>query len=220
MAKARAIVKRRKAVRNIRKITKTMQMIATAKFQKSLKRAVGTKQQKLLGQIVELQRRLEEAQANKERAISRAQMTRSGHVYVISNVGSFGEHVYKIGMTRRLDPMERVRELGDASVPFQFDVHAVIYSEDAPALENALHRSFNNRRINRVNERKEFFRVGIDEIAGAVRKHHGEIEITRAAEAVEYRKTLAMSHGSPSAPDAEVFTQPGAHVLPEQAPAV
>ena len=119
-------------------------------------------------------------------------MTRSGHVYVISNVGSFGEDVYKIGMTRRLDPLDRVRELGDASVPFQFDVHAIIYSEDAPGLENKLHRLFDNQRINRVNERKEFFRVTIEEIAEAVRQHHGEIEFTLAAEAVEYRKTLAM----------------------------
>lgn len=119
-------------------------------------RAVGQKQQRLLGQIEELQRRLDEAHVNKERAIARAQMTRSGHVYVISNIGSFGEHVYKIGMTRRLDPLDRVRELGDASVPFQFDVHAVIYSEDAPALEATLHHAFQHRRINRVNERKEF----------------------------------------------------------------
>ena len=81
-----------------------------------------------------------EAQVNKERALSRAQMTRSGHVYIISNIGSFGENVYKIGMTRRLEPADRVRELGDASVPFRFDIHAMIYSEDAPSLENHLHR--------------------------------------------------------------------------------
>jgi hypothetical protein len=154
--------------------------------------AVGAKQQKLLGQIETLQRMLEEAHANKERAIARAQMTRSGHVYVISNVGSFGEHVYKIGMTRRLDPMDRIRELGDASVPFQFDVHAIIFSEDAPGLENRLHKLFDHRRINRVNARKEFFRVTIEEIADVVRQHHGEIEMTLAAEAVEYRKTLAL----------------------------
>jgi hypothetical protein len=193
---------------------------ALRKATEEAEQAVGAKQQKLLGQIEELQRRLEEAQANRERAISRAQMTRSGHVYVISNVGSFGEDVYKIGMTRRLDPMDRVRELGDASVPFQFDVHAVIYSEDAPALENALHRAFNDRRVNRINERKEFFSVGIDEIAVAVREHHGQIEITRAAAAVEYRKTLAMSQGIPTAPDVEVFAQPEAHVLSEAAQAV
>ena len=135
-----------------------------------------------------------EAQANKARAIARAQMTRSGHVYIISNIGSFGEQVFKIGMTRRLDPMDRVRELGDASVPFHFDVHSIIFSEDAPGLEAALHRMFNDRRINRVNERKEFFRITIDEIAEAVRQHHGEIEIICEAEAVDYRKTLAIIH--------------------------
>lgn len=165
---------------------------ALRKAREEVELAVGEKQQKLLTKIEELQKRLEEAHANKERAIARAQMTRSGHVYIISNIGSFGEQVYKIGMTRRLDPMDRVRELGDASVPFHFDVHAIIYSEDAPGLENKLHRLFNDRRVNRVNERKEFFRVTIEEIAEAVHRNHGEIEITLAAEAVEYRKTLAM----------------------------
>jgi len=95
-------------------------------------------------------------------------------------------------MTRRLDPFERIHELGDASVPFAFDVHAVIYSEDAPALETKLHREFDQRRINLVNERKEFFGVSIDDIAGAVKKCHGEIELTLAAEAKEYRETLAL----------------------------
>lgn len=165
---------------------------ALRKATEQAERAVGEKQQKLLWQVEELKRRLEEAHTNKERAIARAQMTRSGHVYIISNVGSFGEDVYKIGMTRRLEPMDRVKELGDASVPFAFDVHAVIYSEDAPALENKLHRLFHQRRINLINERKEFFRVGIDEIAKAVRESHGDINIVMDAEAVEYRKTLAV----------------------------
>jgi hypothetical protein len=144
-----------------------------------------------MAKVGELERRLEEAHANKERAVARAQLTRSGHVYVISNLGSFGEHVYKIGMTRRLDPLERIQELGDASVPFEFDVHAVIFAEDAPALETALHRAFADRRVNRVNERKEFFKVGIEEIAAEVRKHRAEIAITMAADAEDYRKTLA-----------------------------
>jgi hypothetical protein len=154
--------------------------------------AVGTKQAKLEAQIAELERRLAEAHQRKERAISRAQLTRSGHVYVISNIGSFGEHVYKIGMTRRLDPLDRIRELGDASVPFDFDIHAIIYADDAPALEYELHRSFTTHRVNRVNERKEFFRVSIEAIADAVRRHRGEIEITLAAAAPDYRKTLAV----------------------------
>ncbi|HET7230483.1 MAG TPA: DUF4041 domain-containing protein [Longimicrobium sp.] len=165
---------------------------ALRKAQEEAERTVGAKHDALMLQIAELQRRVDEAQANKQRAIARAQMTRSGHVYVISNIGSFGEQVYKIGMTRRLDPMERVRELGDASVPFQFDVHAVIYTEDAPALETALHRRFQHRRVNLVNERKEFFSVQIDEIATAVREHHGDFDVTLLAEAEEYRKTLAI----------------------------
>jgi hypothetical protein len=155
-------------------------------------RAVGEKHDKLVAQVGELERRLAEAHANKERALSRAQQTRSGHVYVISNVGSFGEEVFKIGMTRRLDPFERIRELGDASVPFEFDVHAVIFAEDAPALEATLHSEFDGRRINLVNERKEFFGVSIQDIASAVKKCRGDIQITLAAEARDYRKTISM----------------------------
>lgn len=83
-----------------------------------------------------------------------AQQTRTGHVYVISNIGSFGEHVFKIGMTRRLEPKDRVRELGDASVPFEFDIHAMIFSDDAPTLKRALHRHFLKQQVNKVNPRK------------------------------------------------------------------
>lgn len=89
---------------------------------------------------------------------------------IISNIGSFGEGIYKIGMTRRLDPQDRVDELGDASVPFKFDVHAMIFSDDAPALEAALHRAFDSRKVNMVNNRKEFFRVTLDEIEDVVKK--------------------------------------------------
>ncbi len=87
-----------------------------------------------------------------------AQQTRSGHVYIISNIGSFGEDVYKIGMTRRLEPLDRVRELGDASVPFSFDVHAMIYSDDAPSLENHLHKVFNENRSIKLTHEKSFQR--------------------------------------------------------------
>jgi hypothetical protein len=174
---------------------------ALIKARAEAEQAAGAKQEKMLVQIEELERRLAEAQANRERAIARAQMTRSGHVYVISNIGSFGIDVFKIGMTRRLDPLDRVRELGDASVPFLFDVHAIIYSDDAPALEATLHRMFNHRRVNLVNERKEFFRVSIKEIADAVHQHHGEIDIIPVAEAIEYRKTVAlMSETAPNVP--------------------
>lgn len=165
---------------------------ALRKAQEEVASAVGAKQAKLLAEIEQLQFKLSQAHLNKERAVSRAQLTRSGHVYIISNVGSFGEDVYKIGMTRRLDPMDRVKELGDASVPFHFDVHAIIYCDDAPTLENKLHRLFHERRVNQVNHRKEFFRVTLQEIADAVRHNHAEIEFTLAAEAAEYRKTTSL----------------------------
>ena len=165
---------------------------ALERAREDAERAVGEQHDKLVAKVQELERRLAEAHVNKERALARAQLTRSGHVYVISNIGSFGEEVFKIGMTRRLDPFERIRELGDASVPFEFDIHAVIFSEDAPTLETTLHREFEGRRINLVNERKEFFGVSIKDIAQAVKKCHGEIQITLAAEARDYRKTVSM----------------------------
>ncbi|AVQ10754.1 PF13250 domain protein [Leptospira santarosai] len=119
-----------------------------------------------------------------------AQQTKAGHVYVISNIGSFGESVFKVGMTRRLDPMDRVKELGDASVPFEFDVHAIVYSENAPELEKLLHRDFEHKRLNLVNNRKEFFEIALDEIEQIVKKHKGDVQFTKAAEAREYRESM------------------------------
>lgn len=144
-------------------------------------------------QIKALEVKLQEAHERKERAISMAQLTKVGHIYIISNVGSFGDDVYKIGMTRRLEPLDRVRELGDASVPFHFDVHAIIYSENAPQLEYELHQKFGDRRINRKNNKKEFFRVTLDEIELFIKQHaNAEIEFTKIAEAREYRETLTL----------------------------
>jgi len=165
---------------------------ALDKVRKEIEAATGEKHAELEGEIERLTQALAEAEEKKERAISRAQMTRSGHVYVISNIGSFGEGVYKIGMTRRLEPMDRVKELGDASVPFSFDVHALIYSEDAPSLETALHQKFDSSRINLVNTRKEFFKAGLEEIAQVVKENHGEVEFTLKAEAEEYHQTKAV----------------------------
>ena len=124
--------------------------------------------------------------------MSRAQMTRSGHVYIISNIGSFGEDIHKIGMTRRLDPEDRIRELGGAPVPFRFDVHAMIYSEDAPTLENALHKALERRRVNRINPRKEFFNVSLEEIEEIVHQQDVNAEFIRIPPAEEFRKTLAI----------------------------
>lgn len=177
-----------------------------ARYRKALEKAraeiaqtTGKKHARMLAKLAELEQKLAEAEQNRARAISRAQMTRSGHVYVISNIGSFGPNVFKIGMTRRLDPNDRVRELGDASVPFVFDVHAMIYSDDAPALENGLHKEFDERRVNKINRRKEFFDISLREIEDAVTRLHGRIEFTELAEAEEYRKTRGIEQArSPS----------------------
>src|SRR5207244_1253158 len=99
-----------------------------------------------------------------QQTLTIAQQTKKGHVYIISNIGSFGEGVYKIGQTRRPDPQERVDELGDASVPFEFDVHALIESENAPALEHKIHKRFLAVQVNKINARKEFFRVSLADI--------------------------------------------------------
>lgn len=116
---------------------------------------------------------------------------RVGYVYVISNIGSFGENIYKVGMTRRLNPQERVDELGNASVPFNFDVHAMIFSKDAPALENALHHAFDDRKVNMVNKRREFFNVSLDEIEKVVKENFdGSVEFEKTALAEQYRESL------------------------------
>lgn len=148
--------------------------------------AIREKQNDLIDHLDELTQKMEDIdyrQANQ----------RAGYVYVISNIGSFGEGVYKIGMTRRLDPMERVYELGDASVPFQFDVHAMIFSDDAPQLEAALHQAFADRRVNRVNTRREYFRVSLEEIKAVIREHHDKtVEFTDTPDAQQYRETMVM----------------------------
>lgn len=143
-------------------------------------------------QLQALEQKLAEAEAKSQRALSMAQQTRAGHVYVISNIGSFGENVLKVGMTRRLEPNDRVRELGDASVPFAFDVHAMIWSEDAPALERALHMQFVKTQMNKVNPRKEFFRIPVAEVREALEKRGIEASWTLAAAAAEYRESLAI----------------------------
>lgn len=137
--------------------------------------------------VMELERLLAEAHAASERAKSMAQLTKAGHVYILSNLGSFGENVFKVGMTRRLDPHDRVKELGDASVPFPFDVHAMIACDNAPALENSLHRELTRYRVNRINLRKEFFQVELQTILNVVIRYHGTIEYVAEPEALEYR---------------------------------
>lgn len=185
---------------------------ALEKARADLEASMATEKQheKLEALVSRLENELKDALDRKAKAIARAQLTKSGHVYVLSNIGSFGEGVYKIGMTRRLDPLERVDELGDASVPFPFDVHAIIYSEDAPGLENKLHRAFAHRRVNLVNMRKEYFRVTLDEIRAEVEKLFGLVTFLLVPEAEEYRKTVAAAEAPPD--DRQVLEAPPAPV--------
>ncbi|MBJ3784269.1 DUF4041 domain-containing protein [Devosia sediminis] len=147
-------------------------------------------------QIAILERDLAEAHAKAERARAMAEMTKTGYVYVISNIGSFGPDFVKIGLTRRLEPADRIRELGDASVPFLFDTHAMIYSDEAPALERALHNTFAARRVNATNFRKEFFRVSIDEVEAAVKQLAPGAAFFKDVEAQEYRETMAIRNAN------------------------
>lgn len=144
------------------------------------------KRDKLMLQIADAQKAIENVdyrEANK----------RAGYVYIISNIGAFGENVYKIGMTRRLEPMDRINELGDASVPFNFDVHALIFADDAPGLEAALHTAFESKKVNKINGRREFFRVSLDEIKAVVRANFDKtVEWTDVAEADQYRQSLLL----------------------------
>lgn len=141
--------------------------------------------------LADLQDKISDIQAKKVKLSDRAENPTAGYVYIISNIGSFGQNVYKIGVTRRLDPMDRINELSSASVPFKFDVHALIFTDDAYKLETELHEYFDKERVNKVNKRKEFFRLNIDEIKQILSKHK---ELTsdfhEIPDAPEYRDTL------------------------------
>lgn len=163
---------------------------AMEKVQKQVEAANEVQRAEFEAKLMELEAKLREAEEKNQRALSMAQQTRSGHVYVISNIGSFGEEVFKIGMTRRLEPQDRIRELGDASVPFEFDVHAMIFSDDAPGLEKSLHRHFLRQQVNKVNPRKEFFRLGLEDIRQELENLGVETHWTMTAKAHEYRESL------------------------------
>lgn len=162
-------------------------------IQAALDKALAEAEDEHSEEVERLKARLAEAEEKSRRAISRAQMTKSGHVYVISNIGSFGEGVYKIGMTRRLEPTDRVRELSSASVPFPFDVHMMISCDDAPALENSLHRELHKLRVNKINPRKEFFKTDVETVRQIVEASHGEVQYVADPEALQYRQSLDVS---------------------------
>ena len=144
-----------------------------------------------IDKIKECEEKLSELETVKSDVLNREKNTRAGFVYIISNIGSFGENIFKIGMTRRLEPMDRIKELSSASVPFEFDVHALIFSDDAPALESILHSTFREYEVNKVNHRKEFFSIPLEKIEKVVTEHHNAtVQWTYDAAAEEYRESL------------------------------
>lgn len=190
---------RREIEKAIKDAEKEERLLAKAlkEAKAQLAAAHGDEKAEYEAKLAELQDKLLAAEERGQRAISMAEQTRRGHVYVISNIGSFGENVFKIGMTRRLEPLDRVKELGDASVPFEFDVHAMIFSEDAPKLEKELHRHFDKDSVNKVNPRKEFFDISLPVIRQKVDQiGMKEVHWTMKAEAAEYRESLAITRES------------------------
>lgn len=164
-----------------------------AKVTELLKEAKNDEVDELKRQLAEYQDKLSELDEIEEDIDYREGHATAGYVYVISNIGSFGEDVYKIGVTRRLEPLERIRELSSASVPFQFDVHALIFSEEAFALETELHNQLANYKVNKVNGRKEYFKVSFEEIRNILATHKElTVELNEDAEAFEYRQTKAI----------------------------
>ncbi len=146
-----------------------------------------------IDKIKELEEKVRELEYSKKDVLEREANAKAGYVYIISNIGSFGDNIYKIGMTRRLEPMDRIKELSSASVPFEFDVHAMIFSDDAPALEAILHHHFEKQSVNRVNLRKEFFKVSLDEVEQLVKDNfNNTVEFTKIPVAKEYRQTLSI----------------------------
>lgn len=160
------------------------------KLKDQLESAKEEELEKLNARILELQSQLADIVVKKEE-ISNLANGKAGNVYVISNLGSFGENVFKIGMTRRLNPQDRVNELGDASVPFKFDVHSFIFSDDAVGLEKKLHTILNDKRVNKVNMRKEFFYTNIDELEELVTEIEPTAEFNKTMLAEEFRQSLS-----------------------------
>lgn len=159
-----------------------------------LRKSSDIEKQLYVDKIKELEEKLKLLEKDKKNILEREQNTRAGFVYIISNIGSFGEDIYKIGMTRRLEPMDRINELSSASVPFEFDVHAMIFSEDAPSLESTLHKYFDSNRVNKVNSRKEFYHVPLQDIEKVVKENfNGAVTFTKVAEAYQYRESIRLS---------------------------
>lgn len=175
------------------KVEKEHKHYKTAYAQLLSKLQLEPNNQYLLNKKSELEYQLNEIDKTIENLDYREANQRAGYVYIISNIGAFGENVYKIGMTRRLNPQERIDELGDASVPFKFDVHAMIFSDDAPSLETALHKAFENKKVNMINHRREFFNVSLDEIKEVIRTNYDKtVDYVDIPEATQYRQSIEL----------------------------
>jgi len=168
---------------------------AIQKLQQRLDAATGQQEREdLQARINEITNQNSQLDEEEKQLDYREQNARAGYVYVISNIGAFGEGVFKIGMTRRMEPMDRVDELGDASVPFRFDVHALVFSDNAPALEARLHSHFASGRLNKVNGRKEFFRADLTEIESVIRANYDSVvEVIHAAPAEQFRESIRLT---------------------------
>lgn len=192
----RELAKMQKEIEEKRKtILKEQAHYSNAKdmYLKQLDTASDEEKELLLEKIEEIEKHLSEIDKNIKEIDYREANQKAGYVYVISNIGAFGENIYKIGMTRRLEPQDRVDELGDASVPFKFDVHAMIFSDDAPKLEAALHEAFADRKVNMVNGRKEFFNVSLEEIEKVIKENHNKlVEVKKIPDAEQYRESLLL----------------------------
>lgn len=193
-AEMREAAKLQKEIEEQRKKIEKEQSHYHAAYQKLLKQLKDSPENAdLLKKKNELEAKLDDIEKAIHDIDYREANQKAGYVYIISNIGAFGENVYKIGMTRRLDPQDRIDELGDASVPFNFDVHAMIFSDNAPALEAALHKAFEDRKVNMVNTRREFFNVTLDEIKEVVRKNFDKtIEFVDVPDAEQFRVSQKM----------------------------
>lgn len=166
---------------------------ALSAIEKKIENATDEQKADLEAKKVELEVQLEKVEESLKEVDYREANAKAGYVYIISNIGSFGENIFKIGMTRRLEPQERVDELGSASVPFRFDTHALIFSDDAPALEAAIHKALRHKRLNLVNNRKEFFMTDLDEIKKIVKENFDKtVEFIDIPAAEQYRLSLKM----------------------------
>jgi hypothetical protein len=189
-----------KLLEDLKRVSEEQRSEFEARSRVEIERQVTAKAAEFTTQIAEKEAMIKALQEQRQKAQSMAQQTKRGTVYIISNVGSFGEGVYKIGQTRRLEPMDRIWELGDASVPFDFDVHALIQTDDAPTLEGALHRQFVIGQVNKMNWRKEFFRVDLLEIKRVVEEMKLAANWTMVAKAQQFVETKMLEESFRSDP--------------------